>query len=79
MALAFGFEDEMKKSFEDLKKKISNNNTDGDTEVKEPTVTEEKKWILKLQNWKTVIIQWNDSIFWFSFFSRMKKDDKWGC
>ena len=43
MALAFGFEDEMKKSFEELKKKISNNNTDGDTEVKEPTVSEEKK------------------------------------
>ena len=79
MALAFGFEDEMKKSFEDLKKKISNNNTDGDTEVKEPTVTEEKKWLPKLQNWKTVIIQWNDSLNWFFFFSRMKKDDKWGC
>jgi len=43
MALAFGFEDEMKNSFEELKKKISNNNTDGDTEVKEPTVSEEKK------------------------------------
>ena len=43
MALAFGFEDEMKKSFEELKKKISNNNTDEDTEVKEPTVSEEKK------------------------------------
>ena len=39
MALAFGFEDEMKKSFDDLKKKISNNNTD----VKESTVSEEKK------------------------------------
>ena len=43
MALAFGFEDEMKNSFEELKKKISNNNTDEDTEVKEPTVSEEKK------------------------------------
>ena len=45
MALAFGFEDEMKKSFDDLKKKISNNNnTDGDNpDVKKSTVTEEKK------------------------------------
>ena len=44
MALAFGFEDEMKKSFDDLKKKISNNNSDtADTDVKKSTVTEEKK------------------------------------
>ena len=78
MALAFGFEDEMKKSFEELKKKISNNNTDGDTDVKESTVSEEKKWLLKTAK-LTNRNNSNDSLFWLIFFSRMKKDDKWGC
>jgi len=40
MALSFGFEEEMKKSFEDLKKKISNNNSD--VQTKQQTVSEEK-------------------------------------
>ena len=40
MALSFGFEEEMKKSFEDLKQKISNNNSDAQT--KQQTVSEEK-------------------------------------
>ena len=39
MALAFGFEEEMKKSFEDLKTKISNNNSDDQT--KSQTVSED--------------------------------------
>ena len=57
MALAFGFEDEMKKSFDDLKKKISNNNTD----VKESTVSEEKKWLLKTAK----LTNHNNSMKWF--------------
>ena len=61
MALAFGFEDEMKNSFEELKKKISNNNMDGDTEVKEPTVSEEKKWLLKTAK----LTNHNNSMKWF--------------
>ena len=61
MALAFGFEDEMKNSFEELKKKISNNNTDGDTEVKETTVSEEKKWLLKTAK----LINRYNSMKWF--------------
>jgi len=48
MALAFGFDEEMKKSFEDLKKKVLNNNSEdvnqksGSDEV-DQTVSEEKK------------------------------------
>jgi len=48
MALAFGFDEEMKKSFEDLKKKVLNNNSEevnqksGSDEV-DQTVSEDKK------------------------------------
>jgi len=48
MALAFGFDEEMKKSFEDLKKKVLNNNSEegnqksGSAEV-DQNVSEEKK------------------------------------
>ena len=48
MALAFGFEEEMKKSFEDLKTKISNNNSDDRT--KSQTVSEDENVLQKLQN-----------------------------
>ena len=48
MALAFGFEEEMKKSFEDLKTKISNNNSDDRT--KPQTVSEDENALQKLQN-----------------------------